>query len=64
MCFGVGCEDTEWQGRDVRFLVKRGKKIYSEKNEIKSTMCMRKKYNENKEIRHRLDCEDYFRMDS
>ena len=67
MRFGVGCEDREWQGREVRFFVKRGNKIYSEKNKnkkIKSTMWMRKNINENKEIRHRLDYEDYFRMDS
>ena len=62
MCFGVGCEDREWQGRDVRFLVKRRNKIYSEKN--KKYNVHEEKYNENKEIRHRLDCEDYFRMDS
>lgn len=67
LCFGVECEDREWQGREVRFLVKRGNKIYSQKNKnkkIKSTMWMRKNINENKEIRHRLDYEDYFRMDS
>ena len=64
MCFGVGCEDREWPGREVRFLGKRGNKIYSEKNKIKSSVWIRKDINENKEIRHRLDYEDYFRMDN
>lgn len=48
----------------VRFLGKRGNKIYSEKKKIKSSVWMRKDINENKEIRHGLDYEDYFRMDN
>lgn len=63
MCFGVGCEDREWQGRGLGSWVKEGTKSI-QKKKIKSSVWMRKDINENKEIRHGLDYEDYFRMDN